>query len=1183
MRLKSIKLAGFKSFVDPTTVHFPRSMSGIVGPNGCGKSNVIDAVRWVMGESSAKHLRGESMADVIFNGSTSRKPVGQASIELIFDNSGGVLRGEFAAYQEVSVKRLVNRDGQAQYFLNSNKCRKKDVTDLFLGTGLGPRSYAIIEQGTISRMIESKPEELRVFIEEAAGISRYKERRRETENRIRHTRDNLERLTDIREELDKQLQNLQRQAKAAERYKQLKAEERHKKALLSAYRWHQLNQEECELKQVLADKQIALEQDNLQRLKADTSLEQLRLNRQQANDDVNQAQADYYGSGAEIAKLEQQIKNVKEREQELKAELAQLHTTLDDLLAERDAEQQQLLELQEELAQLAPELQAILSKAEDSAETLANAEESTQSWQHKWDEHTRQRNELQRSAEVEQTRIQQTEKQIERLLQRKAELQNEQQSGDFLSDDSDSEEFDQQIVLLETDLEAKTSELQGLLSAEKSQRSQVEKLQTDLNEANTRLQRLHGEQTTLQAMQHHDNRAVDKARLAWLQAHELDDSKELVDCFNIDAAWETALEALLGRHLGARVVSRKPCTATTADKPAQDSDCLDTLSFWANLQFPLPEGLELVFGEGTDAVSTQAFGSYAEINTAFRQWFGELQPVADHRAARQCLRQQPQSQCLLPDGSIIASNWLAGPPRKSNGMGVLARNRRLEEVRVAIQHENQNHDRIMQARQGSKQLLSVSEQQQEQLRKQVAELNKNLLRLKAEASARQAREHQLAKRRAGIADELAKNELLLGDENSSLRESREIWQQALLELEMTLEEKDQLISERDSSRLALAEVRELARQQREAAHQLQIRNSSLSAQQNSGKKALQKTEMSLERIANRMKVIEENLKHQENPLDDLQLQLEQWLGLHLQQEDQLQQSRDKLNDIENSLNAGEDLRLQAEHRLQDTRKDIESLRLRLQEIDVRKITLSDQLAEHDLDIQQMLPGLQEVGSESSLLSDIEALATKVGRLGAINLAAIDEFRAQSERKVYLDAQDEDLQQALATLESAIRKIDKETRSRFKETFDQVNSGLQGLFPKVFGGGSASLELTGEDLLETGVTIMARPPGKKNSTIHLLSGGEKALTAIALIFSIFRLNPAPFCMLDEVDAPLDDANVTRYTTLVKEMAKQVQFIYITHNKIAMEMADHLLGVTMHEPGVSRLVSVDVEAAAAMAAM
>ncbi len=1167
MRLKSIKLAGFKSFVDPTTVHFPSNMAGVVGPNGCGKSNIIDAVRWVMGESSAKHLRGESMADVIFNGSNSRKPVGQASIELIFDNTGGIIKGEFARYNEVSVKRKVTRDGLSQYYLNSNKCRKKDITDLFLGTGLGPRSYAIIEQGMISRLIESKPEDLRIFIEEAAGISKYKERRRETENRMKRTKENLERLADIREELDRQLQSLQRQARAAERYKELKAKEREKKALLSSFRWNQLDSESEILNVRLRDDEVVLEKHLYERNQVDATLEELRVKRHDASEAVNRAQADFYGTGAEIAKLEQQIKSAKEREQQLKLELTELQSTLAQLKEEQATEQSQLEDLQEEILELEPEREVLSEKAENSSVALSEAEERMHDWQQEWDAFTDSRNALQRSAEIEQTRIQQTEKQIEQMQLRINGLQVELETNELADDTEELAEQRELLAELELAQSDMTEALETDKVAAKTARQQLEALQLEFNQADAKAQTLLAEEASLQALQRHDADAVDEDLQRWLTETGLQNNQRLVDSVDIQPAWEKAVESLLGERLEARIV--------------ESQDALDQLLEGGH-SHP-PAGVVVIAGQNTNAAAESEFANWQDAAVAVEQWFGKLQPAASIAAARQKIRQDAGLICLLPDGSLVAATWFAGPPKRSNNAGVLARKRRLAELSGDIGRQQQLVNHLVEQKLQLKEDLQAAESRQEQIQNRLLELNRQILQRKTDLSARQARTEQVVRRRESVKIELEQLSASVETERHNLNESREVWQQALLDLEISLERKEQLLDDRDSKRRQLDQLRSQARQDREHAHQAQIRLGALQARRDSLKTALEKSATAYLRAEQRREWITSNLDEQTVPLEEFTESLEQYLDLRVKQEKTLTETRENLTELENSMKNDESLRLINEQAIQEVRGKIENNRMRLREVDVRKNTLRDQLAESQFELQQLLPLLAEQDTEMAIQAEIETLTSKITRLGPINLAAIDEFESQSERKQYLDGQNEELQQALETLESAIRKIDRETRAKFKDTFDQVNEGLQSLFPKVFGGGNAYLELTGEDLLETGVAIMARPPGKKNSTIHLLSGGEKALTAIALIFSIFQLNPAPFCMLDEVDAPLDDTNVGRYSQMVKEMSAQVQFIYITHNKIAMEMADHLMGVTMHEPGVSRLVSVDVEEAAAMAAM
>ncbi len=1104
------------------------------------------------------------MADVIFNGSNSRKPVGQATIELIFDNTGGTIQGEFARYNEVSVKRKVTRDGQSAYFLNNNKCRKKDITDLFLGTGLGPRSYAIIEQGMISRLIESKPEELRIFLEEAAGISKYKERRRETENRMKRTRENLDRLTDIREELDRQLQHLHRQAKAAERYKELKTEERHKKALLNSFKWNQLDRQSTELANSIRDREVDLERLLYERTHVDSQLETLRQQRQEAGEAVNQAQADYYGTGAEIAKIEQQIKSAREREEQLKAELEQLQMTLTELREERALEEEQLTESEEELLELEPELEELLMRSETSADHLAEAEEAMQNWQHSWDEFSHRNNDLQKTAEIEQSRIQQAEKQIQQLQDRRSKLMEEKNATQSLGDSESLEMLREQLMELELRLEDQNQIHESHRQSEKALRVRLEEYSRQLNDIRTQDQTLRGEQSSLLALQANDEASINESATQWLQQVGADQAPLLSDSLQADSQWETAVESLLHERLQARVLPSEQLKAI--QQPPAPGVCLIAEHVTRSNVFAQ-------FSGNTGAESCQTSVAYwldgAKACDNFENAFSRLDELGD------------EEYFVLPDGSRIARHWMQGPHAEHSTAGVLTRARRLAEIDEQLAVISAHMDEVAAARSGIEQQLEDFETTAENHQKELVELNKQQLQIKAEISAKEARQEQIERRQSHIASEVGQIDEQLAEENESLKLSREVWQQSLLELEECVEQKETLLNQRDSARQRLDNLRSQARQDREQSHQLQLRVSALTTRRDSVKQALEKGLVNIKRSEDRLHWVEENLSTHQAPEEDLHERLEGLLGLRLEQEQVLSTQRDKLSDLEKSMQDDEVRRHRNEQSIQDQRGQIESMRMRQREADIRKNTLRDQLAEEDFDIQQLLPMLAEEDTEQALQDEIEQIGNKISRLGAINLAAIDEYQAQSERKVYLDGQYEDLQEALETLENAIRKIDKETRNKFKETFDQVNEGLQNLFPRVFGGGHAYLELTGEDLLETGVAIMARPPGKKNSTIHLLSGGEKALTAIALIFSIFQLNPAPFCMLDEVDAPLDDANVGRYARMVKEMSDQVQFIYITHNKIAMEKADHLMGVTMHEPGVSRLVSVDVEEAAALA--
>nr|WP_218575648.1 chromosome segregation protein SMC [Pseudomonas sp. PICF6] len=986
VRLKCIKLAGFKSFVDPTTVNFPSNMAAVVGPNGCGKSNIIDAVRWVMGESSAKNLRGESMTDVIFNGSTSRKPVSQASIELVFDNSDGTLIGEYAAYAEISIRRKVTRDSQNSYFLNGTKCRRRDITDIFLGTGLGPRSYSIIEQGMISKLIEAKPEDLRNFIEEAAGISKYKERRRETENRIRRTHENLARLTDLREELERQLERLHRQAEAAKKYQEYKGEERQLKAQLSALRWQALNEQVGQREAIIGNQEVSFEALVAEQRNADAAIERLRDGHHDLSERFNLVQGRFYSVGGDIARVEQSIQHGQQRLRQLQDDLKEAERARLETESHLGHDRTLLLTLGEELDRLTPEQELTSAAAEEAAAALEEAELSMHGWQEQWDSFNLSSAEPRRQAEVQQSRIQQLEASMERLAERQRRLAEER----------------------------------ALLAADPEDAAIV-----DLSE-----------------------------QLA-------------------------AGESLISR-----------------------------------------------------------------------------------------------------DGYWVGRHFLRVRRASEAESGMLARGQEIQRLSA----EREEREASVEALETELQNLRAQQRQQENGREHLRRLLQDEARqqgeLKAQLSAGKAKVEQLALRRTRLEEEIAELGEQRALEHEQIGEARLQLQEALDAMAVDTEQRELLLAQRDSLRERLDRVRQDARQHKDHAHQLAVRLGSLKAQYDSTRQALERLEMQSERLTEKREQLSLNLEEGEAPLEELRLKLEELLDKRMSVDEELKTAQIALEDADRELRDAEKRRSQAEQQSQLIRSQMEQQRMEWQALTVRRKALQDQLLEDGYDLDGVLATLVAGANEKDAEEELERIAARIQRLGAINLAAIDEYQQQSERKRYLDAQNDDLVEALQTLENVIRKIDKETRNRFKDTFDQINGGLQALFPKVFGGGSAYLELTGEDLLDTGVTIMARPPGKKNSTIHLLSGGEKALTALALVFAIFKLNPAPFCMLDEVDAPLDDANVGRYARLVKEMSETVQFIYITHNKIAMEMADQLMGVTMHEPGCSRLVAVDVEEAMAM---
>lgn len=1159
MRLKCIRLAGFKSFVDPTTVNFPSNMAAVVGPNGCGKSNIIDAVRWVMGESSAKNLRGESMTDVIFNGSTSRKPVSQASIELVFDNSDNTLVGEYAAYAEISIRRKVTRDAQNTYFLNGTKCRRRDITDIFLGTGLGPRSYSIIEQGMISKLIEAKPEELRNFIEEAAGISKYKERRRETENRIRRTHENLERLTDLREELERQLERLHRQAQAAEKYKEYKAEERQLKAQLAALRWRALNDQVGQREAIIGDQEVAFEALVAEQRNADASIERLRDGHHELSERFNLVQGRFYSVGGDIARVEQSIQHGQQRLRQLQDDLKEAERSRQETESHLGHDRTLLATLAEELEMLEPEQEMTLAAAEESAATLEEAEGTMHGWQEQWDSFNTRSAEPRRQAEVQQSRIQQLEHSLERLAERQRKLGEERDQLSADPEDAAILELGEQLASSELLLEDLQLEEQQAVERLEVLREQLQQVGSAQQQTQGELQRLGGRLASLEALQ---QAALDpgSGTARWLQAQGLAQRPRLAEGLRVEPGWELAVETVLGADLQAVLVD----AFTGLDLASFDQGALRLLD---------------VRGTATSLPGSLLDKVQGRVDLA--PWLGQVRPVEDLDAALALRGQLAEGQSLVSrDGYWVGRHFLRVSRASDAEGGVLARGQELEQLRLeheALQAELELLD---------EQLLTLREQQRsledgrEQIRRRAQDEARQQGELKAQLSAGKARAEQLALRRRRLDEELSEVLEQRAIEHESLGESRLQLQEALDLMAQDTEQRELLLAQRDNLRERLDRVRQEARQHKDHAHQLAVRLGSLRAQHDSTRQALERLELQSERLTEKREQLTLNLEEGEAPLEELRLKLEELLEKRMSVDDEMRQARLHMDEADRELREAEKRRSQAEQQSQLLRGQLEQHRMEWQGLSVQRKALQEQLHTDGYDLHGVLETLTEQASEQEAALELERIDGRIQRLGAINLAAIDEYQQQSERKRYLDAQNDDLVEALETLENVIRKIDKETRNRFKDTFDQINAGLQALFPKVFGGGSAYLELTGEDLLDTGVTIMARPPGKKNSTIHLLSGGEKALTALALVFAIFKLNPAPFCMLDEVDAPLDDANVGRYARLVKEMSQTVQFIYITHNKIAMEMADQLMGVTMHEPGCSRLVAVDVEEAMAM---
>jgi chromosome segregation protein len=1167
MRLSKIKLAGFKSFVDPTTITFPSSLVGVVGPNGCGKSNVIDAVRWVMGESSASRLRGDSITDVIFNGSSSRQPVGAASVELLFDNSETTLEGQYAKYSEIAIRREVSRDGISNYFLNGTRCRRKDITGVFLGTGLGPRSYSIIEQGMISRLIEAKPEDMRVFLEEAAGISKYKERRRETSNRIRNTKENLDRLRDVLEEVEKQIKHLDRQAKTAERYGRYKGEERRAAAELLALRAQDLEAQAAAADRRLADQRTQLELSIAEQRKLEAGIEEARLRQTERNDAFNQVQGRYYKVGSEIARLEQSIEHAHEMRERQTNDIEQARQGALEILEHIEKDQTEIAQLELTLTELVPGLEQAKQSELASNESLLSVEKSLAEWQSQWDDCSVRFNDAQQQQRVEQTRAEQIESRLRNIAERLKKLDDAQSSA---STEELKTDYQQLIVEEQRKRQARETFDQHLTEITdniRNLRDNDNKLTRLVDERKATLQDAQGKYASLEALQKAALGQGDSDIQSWLEGAGLDKNKRVAQSLDVSEGWERAVETVLGSYLQAVCIR-------------------DIFAVTENISGLRSGDLIMLEHDEEHRVNAAEQTLAAKVNGAPAEIWHRLSDVriADSMSAALAIRESlgEHQSVITADGIWLGKRWLRVARDKDTEAGILSREQDMRRLKAEVHELQARFDSSRKLFEDGRSRLKEFEDRREAVQNDAASLFGEYSEIKAALDAAKYRMDQANARQVSIAEESSElgNDQITAEEQ--IRESRRRFDQATDMLAVLETERAALESRRTDLRSELQRVREQADADRQAVQSITIQFESRRTSKDSAAQSLLRMQSQLQQFKSRETEIQAQLEQSQTPLADNKERLAERLESRIHVEQQLAAARKLVESIEAELRDFDQSRMEVEHSVETARSQVSEAEMSLREVRVRQEGYTEQLKQTDFEYENLIEEMDAAATIEAWDIKLEGLRRRIERLGPINLAAIDEFKEQSERKTYLDSQLEDLTSALDTLESAIRKIDRETRTRFRETFANVNEGFKLLFPKLFGGGHAYLELTGDDFLSAGVTVMARPPGKRNSTIHLLSGGEKALTAVALVFAIFELNPAPFCLLDEVDAPLDDANVTRFCDIVRTMSEKVQFVFITHNKVTMELARQLTGVTMQEPGVSRLVSVDLDEAVKMAA-
>ncbi|GAB7523806.1 chromosome segregation protein SMC [Paraburkholderia sp. 2C] len=1168
MRLTSIKLAGFKSFVDPTHFQVPGQLVGVVGPNGCGKSNIIDAVRWVLGESRASELRGESMQDVIFNGSTARKPGSRASVELVFDNADGRAAGQWGQYAEIAVKRVLTRDGTSSYYINNLPARRRDIQDIFLGTGLGPRAYAIIGQGMIARIIEAKPEELRVFLEEAAGVSKYKERRRETENRLHDTRENLTRVEDIVRELSANLEKLEGQAVVATKFNELQAEGEEKQRLLWLLRKNEAGNERERQQRAIEQAQIDLEAHTAKLREVEAQLETLRVAHYSASDAMQGAQGALYEANAEVSRLEAEIKFIVESRNRVQAQIAAL-------TAQREQWQSQAEKARGDLVDAEEELAAGDEKAAIAEETAAAKHDALPALEARWRDAQTQLNDeragiaqTEQALKLEAAHQRNADQQLQQLQQRHERLKTEA-GGLDAPDEAQLEELRMQLA----EHEAVLSDAQARLT---DAQETLPRLDGERREAQDRVQaesaQIHQLEARLAALKQLQENVQTEGKIQpWLDRHELGALPRLWKKLHVEAGWETALESLLRERLAALEVSNLDWVkAFASDAPPAK------LAFYSPPLAGQPAAAQGALRPMLSLVRIDDAGLRAVLN----DWLGNAFVADDLAQALQMRSQLPEGGAfVVKAGHVVTRVGVQLYAADSEQAGMLARQQEIENLTRQVRAQALLADeakaaaiRAEAAHTQASQTLNDARQQAERATQRVHALQMDVLKL-AQAHER------YTQRSTQIREELEEITAQIDEQRALRTESEANFERhdgELAELQARFEDHQLAFESLDEELTnARAETRDLDRaatDARFAARNIASRIEELKRSIQVAHEQSERVDGSLEDARAELETINEQTAH---------TGLQDALAIRAVKEEALHAARLELDDLTAKLRAADETRLTAERALQPLRDRITELQLKEQAARLNAEQFIEQLAAAGVDEAQLQAKLTPDLKPSYLQGEVTRINNAITALGPVNMAALDELKAASERKAFLDAQSADLTNAIETLEDAIRKIDQETRTLLQGTFDEVNHHFGELFPRLFGGGQAKLIMTGDEILDAGVQVMAQPPGKKNSTIHLLSGGEKALTATALVFAMFQLNPAPFCLLDEVDAPLDDANTERFANLVRAMSDKTQFLFISHNKIAMEMAQQLIGVTMQEQGVSRIVAVDMETAAGFA--
>ncbi|QAA92776.1 chromosome segregation protein SMC [Pollutimonas thiosulfatoxidans] len=1172
VRLTQIKLAGFKSFVEPTVIPTPSQLVGVVGPNGCGKSNIIDAVRWVLGESKASELRGESMQDVIFNGSSNRKPAARASVELVFDNSEGRAAGQWSTYAEIAVRRVLTRDGTSSYLVNNQQVRRRDIHDIFLGTGLGSRGYAIIGQGMINRLIEARPEELRVFLEEAAGVSRYKERRRETENRLSDTRENLTRVEDILRELNNQLEKLEAQAQVAQQYRGLQEDGERKQHALWLLKESQAREDQQAKFLAIEQAQTELEAAVAGLRAGESALESRRQAHYAASDAVHAAQGLLFEAGAQVSRLEAEIRHVVDSRNRVQARRTQLEGQLQEW-----ADQQ--THCTEQIAQAELDLETAQARTEEARNQAEQAESALPDIETRVRNAAAARNDMRgvlARVEQELALVAQTQRDADRQLQA-LELRQER---------------------LELELRALNApdpaNLERLAGDSTAMQAQLEEAQAQLMELEDRLPQRDEERRAAHAAAQQELQAAGRleARLSalaklqedvqkkgalepWLAHHELNSLARLWQKLHIEPGWETALESVLRERMtGVELRQLEHARAFAADAPPA------RLAFY---QVPVA-AVAPVAVAGMIPLSSLLRISDADLRTLLNDWLQGAYVCTDVAKALEQRGDLPSGGVyVVREGHLVDRHSVRFYAPDSEQAGMLARQQEIENLQRDLKASQLIADQALSAVAQAESAWQQVSQSVAPARQRVAELTRRLHDVQLEYSRLKQQAEQSGERAARIQEDLTEIRI----QREELAASKEEAEARFEVLDVQLGEHQTLYADAEMSgedlQLQAEKARQHLRDLERAVSESEYAERALQTRIADLKRNLQLAADQAQRATSELESLQGELF--ELDASATQAGLQDALELRAEREEALGRARIELDNLAATLRSADEERASLELTLEPRRARITQLQLQEQAARLAVEQFAEQLDTNEVNRDQLRELLAQQPDEwrrsNWLQSEVQRISRLIDSLGPVNLAALDELNAARERKGFLDAQHLDLTTAIETLEDAIRKIDRETRELLQATFNTVNHHFGELFPQLFGGGEAKLVVTGDEILDAGVQVMAQPPGKRNSTIHLLSGGEKALTATALVFALFKLNPAPFCLLDEVDAPLDDANTERYANLVSSMSEQTQFLFISHNKIAMQMAKQLVGVTMQEQGVSRIVAVDIDSALQLA--